>query len=519
MRVVDAEVEVLIVGGGPVGLTARALLERWGVQVLLVERHRELSPFPRSRLVNVRSMEIFRRLGLAARIRAAGFAPEYGRVRFRDTLYDRDFAGEAMVGVAAPVPESPEFGVLTSQDRLEPILLAAPGAPVRFGVEVVDVAEEHDGVLATLVDHGRDAELRVRARYLLGADGANSTVRQASGIGTTGPGALGPFTTVVFDADLRWCAEQPAGVYLTAHGTFAPLYPEGGWAWFGSTPATAEPTDWAEVVARALGPAADVKAEVLRVQPWVMNAFVAERFRHGRILLAGDAAHALPIFGGLGMNTGLADVHNLCWKLAGVLHGWADPVLVESYETERLPVAHRTLRQAVANTRLLIDVQNRRRERLDAGVAPTDAVELPWSEQYFAQLGLVLGATYRSGAVRSDGEAAPEPSDADTNYVPGAEPGRRMPHLWLEDGRSTLDAVGECFALLTPDPVRWEQRASVAHPLRIETLPDEHRELCGLGADGAVLVRPDGHVAARWRDGAGGGTTVGDTLATITGRG
>ncbi|GHG75270.1 FAD-dependent monooxygenase [Streptomyces griseocarneus] len=197
MPVADADVAVLIVGGGPVGLTARALLERWGVRALLVEKHRELSPFPRARLVNVRSMEIYRRLGLADRITAGAFAPEYGRIRFRDTLHDRDFATAAMVGINAPVPESPVIGVVTSQDRLEPTLLGAADAPVRFGVELIDLVEESEGVVAFLVDRRSGEETRVRARYVLAADGANSTVRQRLGIDTTGPGAMAGFTTRV----------------------------------------------------------------------------------------------------------------------------------------------------------------------------------------------------------------------------------------------------------------------------------------------------------------------------------
>ncbi|MYS80809.1 FAD-dependent monooxygenase [Embleya scabrispora] len=517
MPVADAEVEVLIVGGGPVGLTARALLERWGVRVLLVEKHRELSPFPRARLVNVRSMEIYRHLGLDTRIAAAAFAPEFGHIRFRDTLYDRDFAAAAMVGIHAPVPESPVIGVVTSQDRLEPTLLAAADAPVRFGVEVVGVAEAADGVTALLLDHERGDESRLRARYVLAADGANSTVRHLLGVGSTGPGALGDFTTVVFDADLdRWCARRPAGVYVTAHGSFLPLYPEGGWAWFGPTPEDAEHADWPDLVSRALGLGADVRADVSRVQHWVMNAFVAERFRHGRILLVGDAAHAIPITGGLGMNTGIADVHNLCWKLAGVLHGWAEPGLLDTYETERQPVAHRTLQQAVANARLMVQVQNRRRDRLRSGDAATARIELPWSEQYFAQLGLVLGATYHSAAVLTDGNTPSEPSESGTTYIPTAEPGRRLPHLRLTTERSTLDTVGAWFTLLTPDPTRWRQHATGSTPLRIEALPVEHLDVCGLGPHGGLLVRPDGHIAARWRNHPSGNAPLRHALTTIT---
>ncbi|MFI9767837.1 FAD-dependent monooxygenase [Streptomyces sp. NPDC052415] len=526
---VDDETEVLVVGAGPVGLTARALLERWGVRVLLVEKHRRLSPFPRSRLVNVRSMEIFRLLGIDARVTATAFGPEFGRIRFRETLAAPDFASAALVGIDAPVAESPALGVMTSQDRLEPDLLAAASAPARFGVELTGLtglngltgltdlaglAEEEDGVVAHLVDRGSGARTRVRARYVLAADGANSTVRDLLGIATAGPGAIADLTTVVFDADLdRWCARHPAGVYVAAHGSVIPLYPEGGWAWAGATPEDTGHTDWAGLVGHTLGTGPDVRVDVRRVQHWVMQAFVAERFRHGRVLLAGDAAHAVPVVGGLGMNTGLADVHNLCWKVAGVLRGWAGPGLLDSYDRERRPVAHRTLAQAVANAELLFQVQARRREQPASGAAPPEQIELPWSERYFAQLGLVLGVAYDSGAVLGDGGAPPEPEDEGTEYVPTTRPGHRMPHLWLAPERSTLDTFGEWFTLLTPDPAAWRGQVTAPWPLRVERLPGG---LADLGPQGALLVRPDGHVGARWPDGPPGGAALREALTAIT---
>ncbi|MFE3191032.1 FAD-dependent monooxygenase [Nocardia sp. NPDC059240] len=468
----DAEIDVLIVGGGPVGLTARALLERWGVRTLLVERHHELSPFPRSRLVNVRSMEIFRQLGIAETVRARAFGPEFGRVRFRDTLGGSDFGTEAMVGVRAPIPESPETGAITSQDRLEPILLSASSSPLRFEVELVDLIEESEYVTAVLTDRDGGTQSWVRARYVIAADGANSTVRQRLCLGTSGPGALGEVTTVVFDADLgRWCADQPAGVYFTTYGSFTPLYPEGGWAWFGATPKHPD-IDWSALVTHALGPGIDTPVEILRIQHWVMNAFVADHVRHGRVFLAGDAAHAVPVLGGLGMNAGLADVHNLCWKLAGVLRGWAASELLETYESERLPVAHRTLRQAVANAERVRLAQATRRAQRESGDIGT-VVELPWSERFFDQIELVLGVTYGPDGIR-------------------------MPHLPLDDGRSTLDAVGEWFTVFSPEPEAWEKLIDTGFPLRVERLPAAHAAGCGIGPHGALLVRPDGHIGARW---------------------
>ncbi|WP_307531188.1 aromatic-ring hydroxylase C-terminal domain-containing protein [Streptomyces umbrinus] len=174
---------------------------------------------------------------------------------------------------------------------------------------------------------------------------------------------------------------------------------------------------------------------------------------------------------------------------------------MDTYETERQPVAHRTLQQAVANSKLMFEAQSLRHEQLQTGGAAPARVDLPWSDRYFAQLGLVLGVAYRS--------------DTGTDYVPTAEPGHRMPHLWLTPDRSTLDTFGEWFTLLTPDPATWEQQATTPGVLRIECLPDEHADLCGLGPQGALLVRPDGHIGARWFDRPPSDTALHHALTAI----
>jgi putative polyketide hydroxylase len=221
------------------------------------------------------------------------------------------------------------------------------------------------------------------------------------------------------------------------------------------------------------------------VQPWTAKGQIASSFRERRIFLAGDAAHVTTPVGGFGMNTGIADAHNLAWKLAGVLQGWAHESLLETYENERRPVAEFTVNMSVA-----------RLKELATPRPPTGTVNE-------VSTGLELGYTYTSSAVIPDGSSPPEVSDPMAEYIPVARPGHRAPHLWLGPGRSTLDLFGKGLTLLT-DSDAWleaSKNMQTSAPMQTHVIHNEHfLEAYGLEPGGAVLVRPDGFVAWRARE-------------------
>ncbi len=362
--------------------------------------------------------------------------------------------------------------------------------------------------------------LEVESRFLLGCDGWSSAVRRRLGIAMEGPSDIGHFVNVYFRADLaRWTTDRPAVLYFVAsddaRGVFQPLDGRGRWlcqiSYDGSAATFASYTperclDW---IRRAVG-SPGVEAEILSVGTWTMNATVAAAFRQGPVLLAGDAAHQLPPTGGFGMNTGVQDVHNLAWKIAGVLEGWADPAILDSYDAERRPVARTNADRSLENSRMVGRIN---RTAIESGADSASAVAA--SRRYGNFTGMDLGFRYDSGALVADGTVAPEPADPVIDYAPTARPGHRAPHLALEhQGReiSTLDLFDGSFTLLAGANGReWcdASRAvgrSLSVPLHAYAVgpsgdlrdPDDRwLDLYGVSRAGAVLVRPDGHVG--WR--------------------
>jgi 2-polyprenyl-6-methoxyphenol hydroxylase-like FAD-dependent oxidoreductase len=473
------EVEVLVVGGGLVGLTTALLLRHHGVSTRLVERRSGSSPQPKARRFHFRSMEVFRELGLSATVQHAA----------RDLAgHDHMAAGRTLAeaeqlplwlptGPSGEVPEvSPELPCLIAQDLLEPVLRAAAvdaGADVRFETELVGFLQDDTGVSVDLLDRGTGRSAGARVRYLVAADGARSGVREALGIGRSGAGAIGePSVNVYFRADL---GEVVRGRefnlcrlgHPAAPGALASV--DGRYRWV--LMAAGDPDrDWPAVLRTVLGvPAPDL--EVLSVLPWQAEMLVADRYVDGRVLLAGDAAHVMPPWAASGANTGIADAHNLAWKLAALLRGEAGAALLQSYHAERQPAGWFAADESARRTAAILD-----------GVTEPDPT-LP--HPFVLAAG---GFQYRDGALVPNPAESPEPV---TDFAPAGRIGTRVPHRWLDADRtrSTLDLAGPGWALLSGGPA--------ATPAGDRQLPAAEVEADFLPAGQHLLLRPD-HVVA-WR--------------------
>lgn len=507
----DEDVPVLIVGGGPAGLCTALFLARLGVRSLVAERRepaKGLSNLPRAYGLNARTMELLRVAGVADSVRAAGAELAH----LRGILGARNLAAPDAYWILDPsVPThdpnhaSPTAGCQCLQNRYEPVLASAArehGADVQFGVKVDSFEHDAEGVTAVLRTRATGTRRTVRARYLVAADGASSPVRERLGIARSGCGTLVAAVSIMFRADMT-AAVAGRSFFLCfiagpdGHGVLAPL--DRGQLWyFGAAfdPAMESFEDFTdqrcvELIRSAAGQP-DLKVRVEDRVPWESGMHVADRFRAGAVFLVGDAAHQMTPYGGFGVNTGIQSGHNLAWKLAAVLHGWAGPALLDSYQDERRPVGWGTAEQAAEGS------------RLQAG-SPASA------DGMIPLYTVALGARYNSTAVFG----AEHASGLSRQLELDGRPGSRAPHVWLErDGQriSTIDLFERAFVLLTgAEGGAWSDAgARVADRLRIplhryRVAPDgelvdiEQRwpQAYGLTPAGAVLIRPDGFVA--WR--------------------
>ena len=507
MTATGCDVSVAVIGGGPIGLTTFIGLCRAGIDVVLFESHDGTAHVPKALLLNEQTVEVFRRLGIDEAVRAASLP--------RDEV---GFAYRAASLVAEEYDRSPMVyrsertrveSLLCSQDALEPVLLGvaqrlAPGR-ARFGTRVEGITQDPDGVELRIVELGSGTQSVIRCAYAVAADGSRSRTREALGVGMEGEASLGHSLHVIFEAPIgAYVSDRRSAMYYVGDAVIVIVDGDRRWRMLLEyDPSSGETFDDArltEIIRKAVG-IDDLEVEILGVYPWQPAALLADRYRVGRVFLAGDAAQVRPPWGGLGMNVGISDADNLTWKLAAIVAGEAGDGLLDTYEQERRPIAARTLQAAIGNRRFVGVVD-------PAGRAAAD-------RRRQAE-GLVLGYTYSSDAVIPDGSDPPAVDDPHSDYVPMARPGHRAPHFWIADGArqtSVTDLFGDGFVLLAgAEAGAWSAAArDVAATLEIRLrayvvggrdadLPDPDdrwAELyCGSAA-GAVLVRPDGVVG--WR--------------------
>jgi 2-polyprenyl-6-methoxyphenol hydroxylase-like FAD-dependent oxidoreductase len=499
---------VAIVGAGPVGLSAAIALARSGVRSTVIERTTGAPQHPKARGARVRTMELFRQWGLEEQLRAHALPPQALRFIYCDTLSGRELARTPELEPRT-FDGSPTSSCRVAQDSVHQTLFdrahSEPLIDLRLGVPVAEVTQDPDGVHIRTGDGGQ-----LRARYLIAADGAGSSVRRALGIRTQGQPVVSWWQSVYWTGDLdRYAADRPCIQFVTGadtgrHVQIASVDGRRRWiTLIALPPGPDRPADLTEEQALAAirGAVGDAGLEVTvkDIATFRVSAQNADRYRAGRIFLAGDAAHILPPTGGMGMNSGIQDAHNLAWKLAFVLSGHAGPGLLDSYESERRPVAEENLAWSLDNGRRFPAI---RQALADGDTARTREL-LDAQGGHVSALGQDLGFAYSKGVLLPDGTEPP--AHRPEHYEPTARPGHRAPHVPLPGGKSTLDLYDRDFTLITgsADP-GWADagRPGWLQVLRIGDTPlhgapaDLH-QAHGIGTTGAVLVRPDGHVA--WR--------------------
>ncbi|WP_269858985.1 FAD-dependent monooxygenase [Streptomyces sp. RPT161] len=509
-----SKLPVLIAGGGTVGLATAVFLGHHGVPSLVVERRTAPSNHPRALGLSPRTLEFFREVGLreelaTVAVRSADLWRAEARTVAEVDRSQTPSASPILPAFSAVSPEAPSGHY--PQDRIDTVLVPAArerGATVDFGVEVVGVDQDADMVSVTLSD-GRV----LSADYLVGADGARSSVRTALGIGTTGPGAIGDVTlNILFNADLvghfgsmptmtRIHHPDAAGILLAVG--------ERRWVLHVRIPADETPSEerCAQAVRTAIG--ADVPVEIVSVLPWRATVRMAERFRSGRAFLVGDAARAVSPLGAFGLNTGLADAHNLAWKLAMVMAGQAGDRLLDSYHEERHAVAELVTKQA------RLRWENPRLHWDPTAVAERRAVGA-WNGPL-----VTMGYRYASSAVIDPVVDVPSTEDLAAS-LDGA-PGSRIPHGWLEGTDvSTVDLNESRFAVLAgPAGEDWCEAARKVGAARGMDLRAVRLDARGAAAvrledDGVMLLRPDGFIAWRTRQSANA-TVLDGVLTSVTG--
>lgn len=537
----DIQADVLIVGGGPVGLTLAMDLAQRGVQVAVVEiRAYAEPPSVKCNHVSARTMERFRRLGVAQKLRDAGLPADYPN----DVVFRTHVCGEELSRIAIPAraerytsqegPDTwwptPEPPHRINQIYLEPILLehaaAQPGVQVLNRTQVTSFEQHAGGVVAVALDLETQQERRIRCRYLVGCDGGSSGVRKGMGARLEGTPVIQRVqSTFIRAPQLKaMIPGKPAWSYYSVNprrcGTVFAIDGESTWLVHNHLNPD-EPEfdsvgrDWA--IRNVLGVGPDFAYEVISKEDWVGRRLVATRFRDRNVFIAGDAAHLWVPYAGYGMNAGIADALNLSWLLAARIQGWADEAILDAYEAERQPITEQVSQFAMEHAAKMIKARRAVPPNLEEPGAEgarlreeigREAYEL--NVQQFCCAGLNFGYFYHgSPIIVADGEEAP-PAYTMGGFTESTVPGCRAPHFWLADGRSLYDAFGQGYTLLRFDAgvdVGPLQAAAAARRVPLTVLDVAAAQVPTAYRHKLVLVRDDQHVA--WRADAVPGDAAG----------
>ena len=542
--------EVVVVGAGPVGFTLAIDLGRRGVRTLLIEKDPSTKQWPKMDRSNARTMEFYRRLGIADEVRAAGYPADGSMDVFIVTRlcdpplvklqYPSVAEHRAAIAAATDASEPLEPYQLVAQNDLEPVLLkaaqATPNLTVRFGCGLVDFEQDDAGVTLTLVDL-EGAQETVRAGYLAGCDGGISTVRKKLGIKLEGKGSLRQLRQITFSSDELY-DKIPIGKgrhYYVADAEGSAFVVQGSRKDFTLNIAIDEDADLEQAVRDRVG--FDFDFTVRNSTNWKLHLLLAERYREGRVFLAGDAVHLVIPTGGLGMNTGVGDAIDLAWKLAGTVRGWGGPGLLDSYEPERRKVGARNVEasgwaaQGMALWRELVtpeitnDTPAGQRLREEVGAA---------ADIHHRRVHEMIGVEWGYSYAGSDLIAHEENNITDwdtTTYTAHTRPGVRIPHVWLKDGRAMQDALGQDYTFIdltgsTDTSTVEAEFHRLGAPLEVLRIDDPNaRESYETSL---LLVRPDLHVFWRgdalpadvgpWAEQAVGQITQADRDALMTTR-
>jgi len=476
--------DAFIVGAGPVGLSLAMLLKKQGLSVRIVERREGPQRAPAAHVLNARTFEIWRQLGLDIdRIRAAAQSPEdAGRVYWVDRLGGNIFGSLQYEQQGDDQLEnSPTPLRNLSQHILEPMLLEEAqrlGITVEYGTEWVP-------------------ENSMESTWLFGCDGASSPVRNSVGIEMIGPDNLQRFHMIHFRADLSSMTKNTAGVlfWLCAPSIDGTLISHGnGGEWVYMTAANDDVQRLAEDDAilrvRSVLTQPETAIEILNISSWTMTSQIASSFRQGNTFLVGDSAHRFPPSGGMGLNSGIADAHNLAWKIGAVHRGQCDSSILATYEPERRPVAERNAQASLENAFRMVEVF----EALPTGDVEKISGAITHQATHFDMLGLQIG--YRYKLSENDPDLEPLTDEVIRNYSPIAVVGKRLPHGWLVQGRKTISALDlvPMDAFITIGGLGANDKVDIRMGTDVLDPHNWWANALNLASDAILTVRPDQHI-------------------------